>query len=367
MNIQVQPHTLLYVAKSGSQLFGTQTPSSDLDLKGLFLPTRSSLYLQTAPSQFSFDTKSSGQERKNTADDVDATVWSVQMWLRLLEKGDLNAISLLFSHTHPDAVVESSSGFLEWLKNLEHTRLLSRKLSGMVGYVASQAVKYTDKGKHFRVVRLAFETLERASEPAKVQDVVDSLMARAGQELFPGWPDYLFVEKAASSGARTEDTFWHLAVLDKRYDLTASARWAAQSLKPLLERYGTRAREASSQGVDFKAFSHSLRVLEEVRELHTFGKLEYPHQPEFARFLTEVKTGVYPFEFLVEKLENLLLETDKAALGTVLPLEFDAAYAEGLVLELYGEGGFGLEGPPFNAFPANTPTFPRCCLEQNGT
>ena len=74
MNVQVHPHTLLYLAKSGSQLFGIQTPSSDLDLKGLFLPTRSSLYLQTAPHQFSFDTKSSGVERKNTAQDVDAKI-----------------------------------------------------------------------------------------------------------------------------------------------------------------------------------------------------------------------------------------------------------------------------------------------------
>jgi len=339
MNVQVHPHTLLYLAKSGSQLFGIQTPSSDLDLKGLFLPTRSSLYLQTAPHQFSFDTKSSGVERKNTAQDVDATVWSVQMWLRLLEKGDLNAVSLLFSYTHPQAVLEAEPKFLEWLENLDHTRLLSRKLSGMVGYVASQAVKYTDKGKHFQVVRLAHSALEQAPETAKVQDVVESLMTLADQELFPGWQDYLFVEKAASSSARVEDEFWHLAVLDKRYDLTASARWAAQSLRPLLERYGNRAREASERGVDFKAFSHSLRVLEEVRLLHTFGRLEYPHRPDFARFLTEIKTGMYPFEFLVGKLEALLLETDKAALSTVLPLEFDAAYAEGLVLELYGETG----------------------------
>ena len=337
MNIQVFPHTLLYLAKSGSQLFGTQTPSSDLDLKGLFLPTRSSLYLQTAPSQFSFDSKNSGQSRKNTAQDVDATLWSVQMWLRLLEKGDLNAISLLFSPTHPLAVQEAAPGFKAWLEGLEHSRLLSRKLSGMVGYVASQAVKYSDKGKHFQVVRLAFDILEGVSETAKVQDLVDSLMARADEELFSGWQDYLFVEKAPS---RDSAEFWHLAVLDKRYDLTASARWAAQSLKPLLERYGVRAREASERGVDFKAFSHSLRVLEEVRLLHTYGRLEYPHRPDFAQVLIEVKTGVYPFERLVEMLENLLLETDKAALNTVLPLEFDLSYAEGLVLELYGEGGF---------------------------
>ncbi len=337
MDIQVHPHTLLYLARSGSQLFGTQTPSSDLDLKGVFLPTRASLYLQTAPAQLSFDTKSSGQDRKNTAQDVDATVWSVQMWLRLLEKGDLNAISLLFSHTHPGAVVDASPGFLEWLGTLEHPRLLSRKLSGMVGYVASQAVKYTDKGKHFQVVRLAAEMLAAAPEDTKVQDMVEPLLARAGETLFPGWQDYLFVEKAQPSSARAEAEFWHLAVLDKRYDLTASARWAAQSLNPLLERYGNRAREASEPGVDFKAFSHSLRVLEEVRLLHTFGRLEYPHQPEFARFLVEVKTGVHPFEFLVDKLEALLLETDKAALNTVLPLEFDSAYAHSLVLELYAE------------------------------
>ncbi|NJK45645.1 MAG: hypothetical protein HC933_16475 [Pleurocapsa sp. SU_196_0] len=88
--------------------FGTATPSSDLDVKGVFLPTRASLYLQNAPQQFTANTNPSDSERKNTLDDVDVTVWSLQFWMKLVLRGDINAVSLLFSPSHPDATLPGS-------------------------------------------------------------------------------------------------------------------------------------------------------------------------------------------------------------------------------------------------------------------
>ncbi len=320
--IDVRPHRLLYLAKSGSNLFGTATPTSDLDVKGVFLPSRASLYLQTAPQQFTRNTNNSSSGLKNSSDDVDVTVWSVQFWLKLVLRGDINAVSLLFSHTNPDAVLDGTdAGFLERLRFLDATRLLSRQLSGMMGFAYAQAVRYTDRGKHLRVVRTAIDHLERATR-GLVGDVAPTILSQIADSA-------LAFERISDAGQK------QLVILEKAFDYTANASWA---LKPLLELergYGKRSRAAMDAGVDFKAFSHSLRVLEEIRQLHLTGRVTYPHEAAFATVMRDAKMGVYGYAALVALL-NEKLETARAAEAqTVLPEQPDRDYANAFLLSLY--------------------------------
>jgi hypothetical protein len=320
--IDVAPHKLLYLAKSGSQLFGTNTPRSDLDVKGVFLPTHESLYLQTAPQQFSANTNPSDSARKNTVEDVDVTVWSVQFWLKLVLRGDINAVSLLFSHTHPDAVLEGTdAAFLEMLRTLEPRRLLARNLGGMMGFAYSQAVKYSDKGKHLNAVKVALRHLEGtaglvgAVAEHIVLEVADEALARIGLN-----------EHGAPQ----------LVILEKCFDLTASAAWAAKPLRQLEGRYGKRALQAlGAGGIDFKAFSHSLRVLEEMRSLHLTGRITYPHAPEFAALQRDVKLGRFDQAALMALLDAQLERTQTAETMSVLPESADGGYAQDLILQLY--------------------------------
>jgi hypothetical protein len=254
--------------------------------------------------------------------DVDVTVWSVQFWLKLVLRGDINAVSLLFSPTHPDAVLPGSDPvFVQKLRDLEPRRLLQRELGGMMGFAHSQAIKYSDKGKHLRAVRIALEHLGAgtgtvgAVAETVVTLVADSNLARV-QTGEHGIPQLLILEKA--------------------FDFTARADWALQPLRQLEARYGKRAAEAlQSGGVDFKAFSHSLRVLEEMRLLHESGRITYPHRPEFAVLLRDVKLGRYEYARLTEMLDAKLEATRAAEASSVLPEEIDPEYAQGFILSLY--------------------------------
>jgi hypothetical protein len=320
--IDVQPHTLLYLAKSGSHLFGTSTPRSDLDVKGVFLPSCESLYLQSAPQQFTRNTNTSDSGLKNSSDDVDVTVWSAQFWLKLVLRGDINAVSLLFSHTNPDAVLDGTdAGFLERLRDLDPTRLLSKQLSGMMGFAYSQAIKYTDKGKHLRAVRVAIGHLERASR-GLVSDVAPTILLEIAD-------DSLAFERASETGSR------QLVVLEKAFDFPARASWALEPLRDLERGYGKRARAAMDAGVDFKAFSHSLRVLEEIRQLHLTGRVTYPHAHAFATVMRDAKMGVYGYDKLVELLDEKLEAARAAEALSVLPEQSDHEYANAFLISLY--------------------------------
>ena len=322
--IDVAPHSLLYLALSGSRLFGSDTPLSDVDVKGVFLPSKQSLYLQTAPQQFSQNTNPSDSERKNTVSDVDVTVWSLQFWLKLLQRGDINAVSLLFSHTHKGAMLTGSDpAFAARLRDLEPRNLLKRSLGGMMGFAYSQAVKYSDKGKHLRAVCIALEHLERvtgtvgAVSETIVMTVADLALARV--EL-------------------SENGQPQLLILEKAFDLTASAAWALKPLQQLEQRYGKRSRIAlEAGGIDFKAFSHSLRVLEEMRLLHENGRIVYPHEATFAALLRDVKSGHFEYAVLTDLLDAQLERTQAAEIHSVLSEDVDSSYADDLIVSMYEE------------------------------
>jgi RNA repair pathway DNA polymerase beta family len=318
--IDVNPHKLVYLSKSGSHLFGSNTPKSDLDVKGLFLPSVQSLYLQNAPQQFSMNTNNSNA--KNSSEDVDVTVWSVQFWLKLLTKGDINAVSLLFSTTNPNAILEGTDAeFLTRLKALEPTKLLSRNLSGMMGFAYNQAIKYTAKGKHLHAVQTAISILEQASK-GLIADVADVVVMQVADESMAR-------VQVGSKGIK------QLVLLEKMFDFTASTAWALAPLHEVEARYGKRAKLALEAGVDFKAFSHSLRVLEEIRLLHSTGSITYPHTGDFAKLMLDAKLGVLEYEVLIEALDRKLEEARAAEATSVLPSELDPSYSEAFLLSLY--------------------------------
>jgi hypothetical protein len=320
--LEIHPHKMLMLAKSGSQLFGTATPKSDLDVKGVFLPSKESLYLQRAPQQFTQNTNPSDSGTKNQADDVDITIWSVQFWLKLLLRGDINAVSLLFSPSHPTAILEgTNAGFIEQLKTLEPKKILTKDLGGMMGFAHSQAIKYSEKGKHLKAVQIATEHLSHVT--GLVGDVAETIIG-------------LIANDKLARSVIGNNHQKQLVILEKFFDYTAKADWAIKPLLELEERYGKRAKQAMLDGgIDFKAFSHSLRVLEEMRLLHVQGFITYPHQSEFAVLLREIKQGQLEYPKLLELLDAKLEEVQMAEIKSVLPEKPDLEYANAFILGLY--------------------------------
>ena len=95
--IEINKHqcTLLYLGVSGSHMYGTNTPESDHDYRGTFLPSRQSCLVGDAPKHLKVSSKED-KNQPNTKEDVDIDLWSLQYWLSLIRKGDTGAIELLF-------------------------------------------------------------------------------------------------------------------------------------------------------------------------------------------------------------------------------------------------------------------------------
>ena len=66
----------------GSHLYGTDTPESDKDFKGIFMPSKKEIFLGKIPKSISESTKK-GSESKNTAEDIDTEIYSLQYFIEL--------------------------------------------------------------------------------------------------------------------------------------------------------------------------------------------------------------------------------------------------------------------------------------------
>jgi hypothetical protein len=239
-------------------------------------------------------------------------------------RGDINAVSLLFAPSHPDSALEGTRPeFVNRLRDLEPRKLLTRDLGGMMGFAHSQAIKYSDKGKHLRAVRIALEHLGRVN--GLVGEVAQTIVLHVAD-------DHLARIQTGERGIE------QLLILEKAFDFTARADWAVKPLQQLEMRYGKRASGAlESGGVDFKAFSHSLRVLEEMRLLHETARITYPHEATFATLLRDVKLGRYEYDALTEMLDKKLEQTRAAEAKSLLLEAADLEYAQGFILSMYDQ------------------------------
>ncbi len=88
----------------GSHLYGTATSESDLDYKGIFLPSKEEILLGNIPKGYSYSTRAT--DAKNTADDTDVELYSLHYFIKLACEGQTVALDMLHA---PDAMIMESS------------------------------------------------------------------------------------------------------------------------------------------------------------------------------------------------------------------------------------------------------------------
>ncbi|MBR6467244.1 MAG: nucleotidyltransferase domain-containing protein, partial [Desulfovibrio sp.] len=235
---------LLYLACFGSTLYGTAIPgTSDLDCKGVFLPSPQSLALGMTQTSLRFSTGDAVSH--NGADDVDVDLWSLQYWLlKLLAGGDTGAMDLLYSPSHSGCVLYRSAFmdeiFAEPLKVLN--------LAGgrsYVGYCLGQAERYCLKGERLGVLKRVRGWLDERHPDLRfgirLQDVLPGLLQDCGHA------EYCHAGTSA-------DGIPALVLNGKIHLEPMPLKEFSQRLDREIAVYGERARRAeASAGLDCKA------------------------------------------------------------------------------------------------------------------
>lgn len=311
--------------KYGSHLYGTSTPSSDLDIKGLYIPLAKDILLQRVQPIISFKRPKAHGE-KNTSEDVDYELYSPERFLSLLAEGQTMALDMLFAPT--SAMLMEPHPLWNEIKALA-PKLLTKQAGSFVRYCKQQANKYGIKGSRVAAARIALEYLTEAESThgstAKLAVAAESLKALAadheflaiGEDTEPNGNPVLYVE-----------------ICGKKALFNASIKSARAIAQRLMDEYGERARAAErNEGIDWKALSHAVRVGHEAIEFLTTGHITFP-RPEAAH-LVDIKLGKLPFQQVSEEIEQLLIEVEAATAISTLPDSFDKTVMDDFIEKLH--------------------------------
>ena len=287
----------------GSHLYGTATEHSDMDFKGVFVPTRREILLQRVPHSVISKTKEREHE-KNSSHDVDSESYSLHYFLHLACEGETVALDMLHA---PKAHWLFYAPLWEELAQ-QRTLFYTKSLKSFVGYARRQAAKYGIKGTRLADARKALEFLKDQPLTNRIEDVWGLL------------PEGEHLHKT-----RNEVDLMY-EVCGKLLNGKSYCRHHVPMLEAFVQRYGERAQQAEiNSGIDWKAVSHAFRAAYQVKHILVDGTYTYP-LPE-TELIRAVKSGSLHFRDEVgPKLEDLMSELEVLSEQSKLPERVNREY-----------------------------------------
>lgn len=314
---------LIYLTLFGSTLYGTATPgTSDVDVRGIFVPSLRSLALGSAPKSLHFSTGHT--TRRNAAEDVDIDLWSVQHWLlKLLPSGDTGALDVLFSPSHAACVLYQEA-VLDAVFSAPLRLMDVGKSRTYAEYSLGQARKYGIKGSRVGALKAVRNWLRDHCPESAADGRVDAILTPLAEVC----GDERFCSLEVVQGERA------LQLCGKRHMGSIRVAELKRRVNADMLHYGARAEEAErNAGLDFKALSHAFRALDQMEELLLTGKVTFPLQNRAE--LVAVKQGVYPWATLEPRILERLAVVNALQKHTSFAGSHDAAFAEHCVLACY--------------------------------
>lgn len=325
--------------KFGSHLYGTETPTSDLDLKAIYLPDARDIALGRIRGTIT-KSRSKATCERNTKDDVDIEIFSLDRYLDLLMQGQTVALDVLFAPAS-SYTYGLESGDRPWLmRKIYQNRglLLTRNVNAFVGYARQQAAKYGIKGSRMDALKRTKEYLDSCDDQYKklewygahFANLIDSCNELVSLEKTP------LVEIVMLKGPKGLMDAPHLKVNGRAIPFHATVKYAKEIVGKMLEGYGQRAHKAHlAGGVDWKALSHAVRVNSEAMELLKTKEITFPRPDR--ELLLKIKLGQLPYEQVAEMIEQGLADLYIAHEESPLPDEPDKKWADDLIYETYAE------------------------------
>ncbi len=327
----------LFEVRAGSNLFGTNTESSDLDLKGIYIPTAKEICLNSYKKTLNISRTKAANE-KNSKDDIDIEIFSLDRYTALLAEGQTCALEMLFAPMSMYTYVDREEYYI--FSNLYNNRdkFLHKNISPIIGYAYQQANKYSLKGFRVDAFQSTLEflsqfeghkTLNDESIKPKLLKFVYERPCHDPREKTP----YISMENKSDSKGLVQE---YLQVAGKYYQLNCPLKIIKQQIQQKYDDYGTRAKLAKeNKNIDYKALSHCLRVINQGIELLNTKHLEFPRPDR--NLLLKIKMGEFEYpqmeEMILQGFDNLKIAQEKSTLREAP----DQEWIDNYIFEVYSQ------------------------------
>jgi predicted nucleotidyltransferase len=272
----------------GSHLFGTDDENSDLDLFGIFMPFKETVYGFQRCEEVDLSSVSKDDTGRNTAMAVDRKLHEYRKFIKLAMQNNPNILHVLMANAENVVYCNDFGARL-----LKAAKLFPHKGA------YHRFVAYANGQRHKMQIRSAnYAALERGLE---VLEETDGF--RTMGELRALGP---FVDKDRI--IKCGDLNFESGVLVKK---------ARQRIRSRLAKASNRAELFTKYGYDTKFASNLIQLLLEGRELVTTGWINFPLAR--ADLIREIKAGKYTAEDIQKVADEILYDSEKAYEITELP------------------------------------------------
>ncbi len=310
---------LLYLTAFGSDLYGTSTGASDLDVHGIFLPSLKSIILGKNSRHIHYSTASDLE--RNTREDLDIDLWSLENWLlHLLPEGNIGAIDLLFSPSNSDCTLFRSPVLDPVFDHPLRLMDLCNTKSWQE-YCLYQTRKYGIRGSRLGTFLQVQKWLDLNNHTGRFGDYMDDLVFLVNND------KYCFIADSHEGKS--------LFLCGKLHSQNIKIGEFKKRIDADLEKYGESALLAEkNEGVDFKAVSHAVRALDEIEELLLTGKIIFPLRNR--EQLIKIKKGEIDWKILADQIFSRMEDVKALQETCGSRYTYSPEYAEKLLLKCYG-------------------------------
>lgn len=278
----------IYLVKHGSVAYGTNTPISDVDEKGVAVPSNKCFYFGNRR----FEQKDSGW-----IDGNDRVIYDLRKFVSLAADCNPNIVEVLF--VDPADRLKLTYAGAELLKMRE--MFLSQKAAHtFVGYAVSQLKRMEG---HYR-------WLNNPPKEPMVEDFTNTHAITIAQPYIRKFGGHEI--RVYSNEMARVDHIDHEAFDAAKKDYKNYHHWKEN-------RNPARAAIEAQYGYDCKHAYHLVRLLRMGKEILSEGKV-LVKRPD-AQELLAIRNGLYTYKELLQLAEELKSEVDKSLSSSLLPKE----------------------------------------------
>ena len=338
---------LIYLSQYGSHLYGLNTENSDLDFRGVYIPTLDDIILHKdkdeineeleigiEPTVLNFNDGTQALRVRQVK--VDVKIFSLQKFIQLCSKADTNALDLLFSIDTPadhtwqykglvKNVPEEMKYPLRYIHENRNKLINTDRLESPITYAFKQATKYGLKGERLKVLELVKQKAEYLKKNKILAElktvVVEDLIDHTDLMELEIPNNHLRIDVLDNKGKKEKYLF--VCGVQHQFNLDLD-KFIKRIEEKINKEYTSQRTIDAADGNDWKALSHAIRVLLEIKELLDTGNIQFPLKDK--DFLLDIKLGKVEREFIDnffnQELSNILERVQKNELDWKYDEEF---------------------------------------------
>lgn len=276
--------------RHGSHLYGTNTPESDEDFVGVFMPSIDYVFGLKSVQEVDLGTVNKGQDGKNTKDATDRKLYEFRKFLKLCLDNNPNILEVLFVNRENIVHIESAGETLLSLRDCFPSKLCIPKF---IGYAHAQKHKMIIKKDHYSELLSGYGVLSVTEDKLTMGQLYDRMEDHPNHK-------GIFIKKGTGA---------HIHIGDICFEPGVYVKKARRKLKERIDKATNRSELILKHGYDTKFGAHLIRLLLEGKELLGTGRIEFPLKQ--AKELRDIRCGNATINEVLQYADSIEADIDK--------------------------------------------------------